>query len=178
MSSPFPSTVVLSLHITRRQLVLLHSKPKAVNFSCTLSKDTAEHTSPNGNLHPVVIHRGVVFGKALKVFLFVGLAPPTSKSALIVLLTGIEPDIDEPLFFIKLNGDRVLVPEGTNLQGGAIPILNVDACDTAVVTVEFHYLNGEGMLSNKQEGIASCAPNAKVSSPDALINESQMVLHC
>ncbi len=125
-----------------------------------------------------MIHGGVVPGKALDLSLLVSVAPPTGKSVGIVFKPhGVEPDISYLLVLVEVDCDWMFVEEYTDLEDCAVPVLHVDTLDFVLVTVEFQHLDGVGVLSTEQKGVAAMTSYAKVGGPDALIDEIKMLLH-
>ena len=78
---------------------------------------------------------------------------------------------------VEVDDEWVFIPEGTDSDQRAIPVLHADAPDFVLVTVESYFLDGEGVLSTEQEGIATITSNAKVGDPQSLIDEIEMLLH-
>ena len=126
-----------------------------------------------------MVHGSVVPGNALHLFPLVGAALHSSKSeGVIFKLPGVEPNVSQLLFTVKVKSEWMLVVEDAHFEDCTIPVLHVDALDFALVTVDFDHLDSEEVLSTEQKGVAAITSYAKVGGPDALIDECKMLLHC
>ena len=126
-----------------------------------------------------MVHGSVVPGKALHHFPLVGAALHSGKSVGVVFkLHGVEPNVSQLLLTVKVESEWMLIVEDAHLEDCTVPVLHVDALDFALITVESYHLDGEGVLSAEQKGMATMSSYAEVSGPDALIDECKMLLHC